>query len=226
MERLSLILDIIWERKSVFMITFFIVFLTLYALLVVVDFVPELPKDKEEVVSVTEISQTVDVTEDVVETIVEPALPVIVESPTLPTQIEIERLGKTIEVLNPSSRTVADLDAALLEGVVRHPDSAKLGQDGNVFILGHSSYLPDVRNKNFQAFNGIQNLEWGDVIKVYTSDSIFEYKVQKVYRAKAQDTTVPVAGEERLLTLATCNSFGAVDDRYIVEAKLTQTKGI
>jgi sortase (surface protein transpeptidase) len=48
--------------------------------------------------------------------------------------------------------------------------------------------------------------------------------VEKVYRASAQEVTVPIAGTGKMLTLATCNSFGTVDDRYIVEAKLIETK--
>jgi len=79
--------------------------------------------------------------------------------------------------------------------------------------------LPRVFNKNFQAFNGIQNLEWGDKIEVHTDGFVYEYRVDKVYKAKAEEVTVPIADTGRMLTLATCNSFGSVDDRYIVEAK-------
>jgi LPXTG-site transpeptidase (sortase) family protein len=142
----------------------------------------------------------------------------------LPTTLYIERLEKTITVLNPRSRTIADLDEALLSGVVRHPDSAHLMQDGNVFILGHSSYLPNVFNENFQAFNGIQNLKWGDTIEVSSGDKTFVYRVEKVFQARAQEVVVPIAGDERLLTLATCNSFGSTDDRYIVEARQVEVR--
>ena len=87
-------------------------------------------------------------------------------SKTLPVRMVIDSLGKVIPVLNPNSNKIADLDEALLKGAVRHPDSALIGEEGNIFILGHSSYLPQVRNKNFQAFNGIQELKWGDTIKL------------------------------------------------------------
>ena len=78
--------------------------------------------------------------------------------PVYPDTIIIDSLDRVVSVLNPTSRAVADLDAALLYGIVRHPDSATLEQTGTVFLLGHSSYLPNVMNKNFQAFNGIQPL--------------------------------------------------------------------
>lgn len=144
----------------------------------------------------------------------------------LPLQITIPKLDKSIAVLNPTSRSIADLDEALLTGVVRHPDSATLAQEGNVFILGHSSYLPNVFNKNYQAFNGIQDLEWGDTIELRSDSAIYIYRVEKVYRARAQDVTVPIAGTGNMLTLATCNSFGSLDDRYIVEAVQKDVRAI
>jgi LPXTG-site transpeptidase (sortase) family protein len=148
---------------------------------------------------------------------IEPTVPV--GQRVLPVKLTIDSLDREVAVLNPQSRVIADLDEALLAGVVRHPDSAGLGEDGNVFILGHSSYLPTVFNKNFQAFNGIQNLQWGDSIELTSGAYVYEYQVDKVYRARAQDLTVPIAGDEKRLTLATCNSFGSTDDRFIVEAK-------
>lgn len=222
--------DRILERKFAFLSAFFLVFTVTYIVLMALDFLPEAP--------------TTDVLDEHIELLDEPVstelLGVDIRNPleeseehgvlesevlapeaveALPLTITIPRLEKTVAVLNPLSRTIADLDAALLDGVVRHPDSATLNQEGNVFILGHSSYLPQVFNKNFQAFNGIQNLEWGDTIEVKTEDSVYSYRVEKVYRAKAQDVSVPIAGAGHRLTLATCNSFGSTDDRYIVEAK-------
>lgn len=215
----------IWERKLVFLGTFFVVFTLSYLALVAIDFIPEAPAKVENNMD-NSATALASVENEAAVTAVE-VLPTTteVESTTaegvyeLPVTIKINKLDRTISVANPTSRSIADLDAALLAGVVRHPDSAELAQDGNVFILGHSSYLPQVFNKNFQAFNGIQNLAWGDIIEVSSADNVYEYRVEKVYRAKAQDVTVPIAGTEKKLTLATCNSFGSTDDRYIVEAE-------
>ncbi len=145
-------------------------------------------------------------------------------SPVFPDMIVIDSLDRTVSVLNPTSREVSDLDAALLYGVVRHPDSATLEQTGTVFILGHSSYLPNVMNKNFQAFNGIQSLKFGDTIRVQSGADEYVYRVDRVYRAKSDEVMVPIAGETKRLVLATCNSFGKIDDRYIVEADLVEVK--
>jgi len=147
-------------------------------------------------------------------------------SSELPVRIEIAALNQTVSVLNPTSRRVADLDNALLSGVVRHPDSAALKQNGNMFLLGHSSRLPNVINKNFQAFNDIETLKWGDVIRVYSADTEYVYQVEKVYKVKASLASVPIAGDEPKLTLATCNSFGSKDDRHIVEADLISQRSL
>ena len=225
----------IWEKKSAFLGTFFLVFTLSYIILVAIDFLPEPVTDQSaEEANTFDPAAEVEVTKNI-DSVEE--LPVVNnvssanevkaasnDSQVFPTSIYIEKLGKTTIVKNPSSRTIADLDAALLEGVVRHPDSATLDQEGNVFMLGHSSYLPTVFNKNFQAFNGIQNLEWGDSIEVSSDGTVYKYRVEKVYRALASDVTVPIAGTGKKLTLATCNSFGSIDDRYIVEAKQISTR--
>jgi len=228
----------VWANKVTFFITFFVVFTGTYLLLVAVDALPEAPiQDGQEQAQASSAAddvsaQEVDASQEAVnqsnsqptQENSQPAL--AVTSAEMPLSISIAKLDKTIDVLNPISRTIADLDTALLDGVVRHPDYATLAQEGNVFILGHSSYLPNVFNKNFQAFNGIQDLQWGDIIEVTSADTVYEYRVEKVYRARAQDVTVPIADTGNMLTLATCNSFGSVDDRYIVEAKQIDKRAI
>lgn len=182
------------------------------------DFIPEAPKTEQDTIKKEE-------TTIIENTAQKEKLPVgTLKEPISPTTLYIKKLDRTVTIANPTSNSVAVLDEALLHGVVRHPDSAKLGANGNVFILGHSSYLPTVINKNFQAFNGIQNLAWGDTIEVRSNTATITYQVEKVYKAKAEDVTVPLQGTGPRLTLATCNSFGSKDDRFIVEAKAIETK--
>lgn len=209
------------EQKYSFFGVFFLVFLFSYLLLVAIDFVPEQKK--------VEVKQTPQEAPANIEQMAHDAFSYPMDAahtPVMPDSIYIKKLDRTIPVLNPVSREVADLDAALLSGVVRHPDSADLAQDGNVFILGHSSYLPNVLNHNFQAFNGIQNLAWGDTIEITSEGHLHIYEVEKVYKASASDTTVPVSGTGPRLTLATCNSFGSTDDRFIVEAKRVDVRAL
>ena len=212
------------EKKYAFFTVFFLVFFFSYLVLVAIDFVPEPVTGEQETKNLQVEPSSTDVEQSAQSDF---SLPMgDMSNPVLPTSMYIEKLDRTIKVLNPDSREVADLDYALLSGVVRHPDSAHMAQDGNVFILGHSSYLPSVINDNFQAFNGIQNLAWGDLIEVTSEGYVLTYEVEKVYKAKAADVTIPVVDTGARLTLATCNSFGSKDDRFIVEAKRIDVRAL
>ena len=213
-------------QKFRFLGVFFLVVLISYAILFVADFIPE-PIDEES----SDLDMTLEEEEEKNDEIgeiekvedVEPKTIVSITAAT-PDKIIFDSLDKEVTVLNPASRTIADLDAALLEGVVRHPDSADFKNTGNIFILGHSSYLPNVFNKNFQAFNGIQDLKWGDTIRLQSIDTEYVYRVDKVYKATASEVVVPIDNTKKRLTLATCNSFGSKDDRFMVEATLVKTE--
>jgi len=218
------LVDEIIPRAGAFLGVFFVVMSIGYGFLYYIDFVPEPVKtDEAATSSIPIVKETVD-QEVEKETEIEPAT---TWNEPYPVSITLDSLGRTINVLNPTSRSVADLDAALLKGVVRHPDSADLNeQNGNMLILGHSSYLKNVFNKNYQAFNGIQNLEWGDTITIRSRDYQYTYRVDRVYQAKASNVTIPTKSTGQKLTLATCNTFGAKEDRFIVEAVLVSKKAL
>ncbi len=208
-------------RKVAFFVTFFVAVLLAYTVLFIIDFIPEpvkeVPVDKA--TTQTQVPQEVEEMEEVVEMV--PA----VDSP-LPLKVIFDTLDREVTVLNPASRAIAALDTALLDGAVRHPDSADFTEDGNIFILAHSSYLPNVFNKNFQAFNGIQDLTWGDTVRLQSEDMEYVYRVDKVYKAMASEVFVPETPGEAKLTLATCDSFGSKDDRFMVEATLVESHKI
>lgn len=214
------LMQLIWVRRIPFFLVFFGVVLVTYAVLFAIDFVPEPVAVSDEVLE--EVNNEKQVQESTENNDQEER---VVASP-LPLKIIFDSLNKEIAVSNPQSREITDLDAALLEGAVRHPDSADFSEEGNIFILGHSSYLPNVFNKNFQAFNGIQDLKWGDTIKLQSEDMEYTYFVEEVFKAKASEVTVPETPGKANLTLATCNSFGAKDDRFVVEAKLISKKSL
>lgn len=206
------------EWVTFFFVAMGIITLTL-GFFTLIDFLPEKPVDDttSEVVDDATYDASKKSNSDIVS---------MQSSEAYPERIVIDALDKTIPVLNPETNDVATLDTALLSGAVRHPDSANFQKTGTMFILGHSSYLPVVHNKNFQAFNGIQKLVWGDTIRLFSKDMEYIYTVDKVYEAKAADARVPLQYEEAKLVLATCNSFGTKDDRYIVEASLVAKRPV
>lgn len=223
----SRLINEVLPRAGAFLSVFFVVMVLGYGLLYLIDFVPE-PVSETDTPVVKEVNDRLERTEtkEIAEVKdKEPASQLDTGSP-LPISLTIDALGRTVTVLNPTSRNVSDLDNALLSGVVRHPDSDDLIGPGNILILGHSSYLKNVFNKNFQAFNGIQNLNWGDTIRVRSKDTEYVYKVARVYKAEASEVNVKTGGSENMLTLVTCNTFGAKEDRFIVEAKLVSKKAL
>lgn len=243
MNKLKTTFDTVYKgisaNKTAFFSVFFVVVLLTYAVLYALDFYPEPVSEEQgqdmvgevESAAITpESESTPAVTEQIEATGVVTAVeqnPVRIELPdneVLPTRITIPNSGTDVMVLNPDSLDMADLDNALLDGVVRHPQSAHFADTGNILIFGHSSYLPNVFNENFQAFNGVQDLNWGDEITLYSETGTeYVYRVSRVYRVKASETIIDNSRGKGKLTIVTCNSFGSKDDRYIVEATLVES---
>lgn len=212
----------IWERKVPFFLVFMAILFVTYGFLYAVDFYPELT------VSTTtpnvSTNPTVTATQTPKPEVVKPTVVQNVEA--LPIKLIIDKLDREVKILNPKDTSVTALDTALLSGIVRHPDSADFKNTGTMFLLGHSSYLPTVRNKNFQAFNGIQKLGWGDTVRIQSSDTEYVYRVQKVYEVKASAASADIAWGKSTLVMVTCDSFGSKDDRFVVEAYLVSSNKI
>lgn len=151
-------------------------------------------------------------------------LPSVAAAPELPTKIEIPSIDLAVTISNPDSTKVSVLDQALEHGAVRYPSSSKLGVPGNVIIFGHSSYLPLVRNQAFKAFDGIQTLTPGERITITGSAHTYVYAVERVQKASATEDAIPLTVEGSVLTLATCDSFGEKSDRFVVTARLVETR--
>jgi len=141
-----------------------------------------------------------------------------------PIKIVVPAIDLSATIANPTTTNIAVLDEQLLKGAVRYPTSAKLGETGNVVLFGHSSYLPIVGNQAYKSFNGIQKLKRGDTITVYSADTMYTYVVRTVTKESAHDAAIPLSVPGKVLTLATCNSFGTKSDRFVVTADLVESR--
>jgi LPXTG-site transpeptidase (sortase) family protein len=221
-------------RQGNFIFAFGGTFAIMVSVLFVVDFVPELRYEEQNTPTITVLSKTAEATALTASTSftasnkeTQPNTPKDVATtvaPGMPVRIQIERIGLDTPILNPASSDVNVLDRALLSGAVRYPESGLLGQNANMLLFGHSSYLPVVQNKAFKAFNELSKLTKGDSITVFAEDSIYIYNVTSVVLSKADDALVQFSATEPTLTLATCNSFGSKEDRWVVTARLVSTK--
>jgi LPXTG-site transpeptidase (sortase) family protein len=192
-----------------FVLTFVFTLILTFTILSVFDLVPE---------RITEASEAeIEVVGAVDETPKLDSDP-LVEAYAVPVRIVADAVGLDVEVVNPLATSISALDSALLEGAVRYPGSGILSDNENMLIFGHSSSLPIVRNKAFQAFNGLKDLNEGDIIRVYSEEREYHYQVESVSHVNAEDTAIPLHTGEKRLTLSTCDSFGKKTDRYVVDA--------
>lgn len=188
-----------------------LVFVSLTGILSWLDFLPEpvTAVAQEEIQATTTVELVTDI---------EPVEEIIPEDP-VPTRIIIESLGIDSVILNPDSTDIAVLDEALLSGVVRYPESGLLNENSNLFLFGHSSYLPVIHNKNFKVFNELKNLKGGEQIRVQSETHEHLYKVESVRLTDATEAVVELGTGTKKLTISTCNSFGAKTERWVVEAE-------
>lgn len=137
-----------------------------------------------------------------------------------PVRMLVPAISLDLAVQNPDTRDIAVLDALLEKGPARYVDSAKLGETGTMIIFAHSSHLPIVHNKMFQAFNRVPDLKAGDSITMQGEDSKnYMYSVTKVYQADASNTNIdmsPSLGTR--LVLVTCDTLTGKSARFVLEA--------
>ncbi len=144
----------------------------------------------------------------------------------LPFRITIPEIGVDAQIYNPDSTSTEILDNYLLKGAVRYPGSGLLGGIGNIFIFGHSTGFKVVQNQAFKTFNGFKNLKPDDLISVFSDKTEYIYKVLSVQMVSAEKALVEFDTKSKLLTLSTCNTFGAKSDRYVVQAEFVSKKSI
>lgn len=202
-----------YARKWTFLAAFIVVFFASLIVLGKLDLLPDASKAGATVAD----APTVTVSASPLVAAAGAALPAAGE---LPTKIEIPSIKLSANIANPETTDLEVLDNDLLKGAVRYPTSAKLGEQGNVIIFGHSSYLPIVNNQAYKTFDGIQKLHQGDTITVYSSGTAYDYAVDTVTKEDANSAAIPLAVSGQELTLSTCDSFDTKSDRFVVTAHL------
>lgn len=189
-------------RKLAFSLTFLGIFFVTFGMLSVIGAVPEVSTQSD-------APRVAGVDTSVAQTLAEEPVRVVATSVNLDDKIA-----------NPTSADIATLDRALLKSSVRYPGSALLGEEGNVLLFGHSSYLRTTLNPAYKAFNDIQKLKTGETVTVYSATTAYEYRVTSVKFVKVDDGVIDLSQNgTRRLTLVTCNSFADKSDRFVVEAE-------
>ena len=151
-----------------------------------------------------------------------------ISSGITPVHISIPAGNIDLPVQNPATTDVDALDALLKHGPAHFSRSADLGENGTVIIFAHSSHLPLVINKMFQAFNNIPKLKAGDSITITGSDGQnYLYSVESVAKATVNDgTTIDISGNQgSKLVLVTCDTLTGVSARFVLTADFVGVSG-
>lgn len=136
-----------------------------------------------------------------------------------PVRIVADSVGIDISILNPTSTDKNVLEKAMLTSAVRYPTSALLGQEGTVMLMGHSSNVLFVRNKGYKAFNGLQNLKKGEVVKVYSDRSEYRFAVTSIRLVKNERDIVELRSNGKDLKLITTDLRDkSFNTRWLIEA--------
>lgn len=135
----------------------------------------------------------------------------------LPDRISIPKIGVDSEIQKPESQDVAVLDAALTKGAVYYPGSGTINR-GNMFLFGHSTSFAVVNNQAYKTFNDLNKLSVGDEIIIEADGKTYIYKVQSLVLVDENEAWVDFSKTDRRLTISTCNTFGAKQERWVVEA--------
>ena len=120
--------------------------------------------------------------------------------------IRIERLGLKAAISEGERASV------LRRGVGHLPDSAWIGQGGNVALAGHRDTV----------FRSLRKIQKGDVIEIATAERSVRYRVDKTTVVAPDDLSVLKPSNRSTLTLITCypfSFFGSAPDRFIVRAR-------
>ena len=151
-------------------------------------------------------------------------MPPIVYTPTgmqeYPTHVTIASVGIDAPVINPESLSADVLDQALLSGAVRYPLSGVLNAGKDIFIFGHSTGFKVVHNKAYQTFSHLMDVKVGDEVRLDGEESFSLYRVTSVTILKDSDAVVSIGGDGKTLTISTCDTFAAKEDRVVVQSTL------
>lgn len=107
----------------------------------------------------------------------------------------------------------------LSTGVVHYGDTSLPGENGNVFIAGHSSnYWWDKGTYN-QVFALLDSMEVGDRIYINYNSNPYVYKVESTKVVNPSQIEVLNPTDHSVITLMTCTPVGTTISRRIVQAR-------
>ncbi|KUP26418.1 sortase [Paenibacillus sp. DMB5] len=167
---------------------------------------PDLQKPYAEV---TQLLAEESVQEDEVQPSAEPAEEIAVGG-KITGIIEIDRIDLKLPVLEGATK------ANMKHAAAHMKETAPLGEVGNAAIAAHRSRTAG------RLFNRLDEVKIGDTIKIKTSAEEYQYEVYDISIVEPTDVSVLNGnGEDKILTLITCDPLVNPTHRLIIHAKLS-----
>ena len=132
----------------------------------------------------------------------------------------IPKLKISAPIIFSASASPRQIKKDLKKGVVHYPDTARPGEKGNVFIIGHSSNYFWRAGDYDQVFALLDKLKNGDLISVYYRGKKYDYSVFEIFQVKPQEIWIMDSANEPIITLMTCWPVGTNLRRLAVRGKL------
>lgn len=152
-------------------------------------------------------------------------LPPEKEEPLPGNTLKIPRLNLVVPVTSPASSKEKDIQEALKSGVAHYPGTARAGQTGNMYLVGHSSDYPWARGDYKRVFANLPKLTPGDKIEITDeAGELFAYTVIETKVVSPRDLSVlNQPGDKKLLTLQTSYPLGTALKRFVVVSELVES---
>ncbi|MNC34969.1 Sortase family protein [compost metagenome] len=124
--------------------------------------------------------------------------------------IRIGKINLKLPVLEGSTK------ANMKHAAAHMKETAAIGQAGNAAIAAHRSRTAG------RLFNRLNEVEIGDTISVQTSEQDYQYVVYDISVVEPTDVSVlNPRGDDKILTLITCDPLVNPTHRLIIHAELT-----
>ena len=142
---------------------------------------------------------------------------------TRPGQLSIPKLNLQVDLI--WSKDPSEFDNDLEHGVIHYPGTALPGEQGTMYVSGHSSDYIWKHNPFAHVFTKLNYLAPGDdiFVNVYGKDGKlynFRYRVKSTTTYKPDDQTQFIDNSAAILNLSTCWPIGTQKDRLVVTSEL------
>lgn len=132
----------------------------------------------------------------------------------LPTQSPQQAMRIQISAIDIDAPIVqGDGWEQLKKGVGQHIGSVIPGTDGNLILSAHNDIYGEI-------FRDLDQLEPGDTVHVFTSQTQYEYVVLQTRIVEPTEISVLDQTFDPILTLISCYPYGVNNQRIVVTAKL------